>query len=167
MCSALPSPWHAFLSDLDNGPTKPVELHCSGGFALTVAYGAPRPTDDLDYVAAVPASASEEVERLAGRGSELARKHKVCVQFTGGITDLPENYAERLSTLQLGLRNLVLKVLEPYDLVLSKLTRNSPKDRADVKYLASRLKLDFGTAYERFAREMKPWVAKALCVSDR
>ncbi|MFZ3212052.1 MAG: hypothetical protein WA188_11105 [Terriglobales bacterium] len=97
------------MSDLDNSLAKPVEFHCSGGFALTVAYGAPRPTDDLDYVAAVPASASGEVERLAGRDSELARKRRVRVQFSGGITDLPENYAGRLAVLQLGLRNLALK----------------------------------------------------------
>jgi Nucleotidyltransferase of unknown function (DUF6036) len=37
------------------------------------------------------------------------------------MTDLPENYEERLVNLNLGLQNLSLKVLQPYDLVLSTL----------------------------------------------
>jgi hypothetical protein len=43
-------------------------------------------------------------------------------------------------------------------LVLSKLTRNSPKDRDDVKLLAARLKLSFKTLTERFDLEMKRWL---------
>jgi Nucleotidyltransferase of unknown function (DUF6036) len=75
------------------------------------------------------------------------------------MTDLPENYEERLVNLNLGLQNLSLKVLQPYDLVLSKLTRNNPKDREDVKYLAAKLRLNFRTLYARFTKEMKPWIA--------
>ena len=40
------------------------------------------------------------------------------------MTDLPENYQERLIKAELGLQRLTLKVLDVYDLVLSKLTRN-------------------------------------------
>ncbi len=76
-----------------------------------------------------------------------------------GVTDLPENYEQRLVDLKLGLQNLSLKVLEADDLMLSKLTRNSPNDREDVKYLAAKLNLSFGLLYQRFANEMKPWVA--------
>jgi hypothetical protein len=75
------------------------------------------------------------------------------------VTDLPDNYDTRLADLNLGFRNLIVKVLEPYDLVLSKLTRNSPKDREDVKYLATKLKLSFRMTCRRFASEMKPWIA--------
>jgi len=51
-----------------------------------------------------------------------------------------------------------LKILEPYDLLLSKLTRNSPKDREDIKYLAGKLNLNFSTLLERYSKEMKPWL---------
>ena len=54
-----------------------------------------------------------------------------------------------------------MKILEPYDLLLSKLTRNSPKDREDVKYLAAKLNLSFNTLLERYAKEMKPWLPNA------
>jgi hypothetical protein len=155
----LPAPWPAFLSKLDKGLSRPVVFHCLGGFVLTVVYGLPRVTGDLDYVTLVPSDAFGEVERLAGRGSKLAHRYKVCVQRAGGVIDLPDNYDKRLVELDLGLRNLFLKVLEPYDLVLSKLTRNSPKDREDVKFLAAKLKLSFREISERFGAEMKPWVA--------
>ncbi|HVP53172.1 MAG TPA: DUF6036 family nucleotidyltransferase [Terriglobales bacterium] len=155
----LPAPWPAFLSDLDESLSEPVELHCVGGFVLTVVYGVPRSTADLDYITAIPGSAFNEVERLAGRNSKLAHKYKVYVQPAGGVTDLPDNYDTRLVDLNLGFRSLILKVLEPYDLVLSKLTRNSPKDREDVKYLATKLTLSFRTTFERFATEMKHWIA--------
>lgn len=154
-----PLPWLPFLSEVDESLSKPIELHCLRGFILTALYGVPRSTGDLDYITAVPRNASAEVERLAGPDSKLARKYKVCIHRAGGVTDVPENYNERLTDLSLELRNLVLKVLEPYDLVLSKLTRNSPKDRADVKYLAAKLKLSFQTLTERFSTEMKSWVA--------
>lgn len=154
----LPSPWSEFLSEVDRNLSRPVEMHCIGGFVLAFVYRAPRTTGDLDYLTMVPNDASDEVENLAGYGSKLARKYRVYFQRVG-VTDLPENYDERLVDLKLGLQNLSLKVLEAYDLVLSKLTRNSPKDREDVKYLAAQLNLSFGLLYERFANEMKPWVA--------
>lgn len=153
----LPASWPAFLSELDKRLSAPVELHCLGGFVLAVLYGVPRPTGDLDFIAAVPRDAAAAVELLAGRDSKLALKHKVYAQQVG-VTDLPESYTERLVDLNLGLHNLNLKVLEVYDLVLSKLTRNSPKDREDVKYLATKLRLSFRTTMERFAIEMKPWI---------
>jgi Nucleotidyltransferase of unknown function (DUF6036) len=156
----LPAPWPEFLSQIDRSLSKSVELRCVGGFVLTILYEAPRYTGDLDYITPVPSDASGEVEELAGEGSKLAKKYKVFFHFAG-VVDLPANYEERLADLSLGLRlsKLSLKVLEPYDLVLSKLTRNSPKDREDVKYLGAKLKMSFRTLYKRFTTEMKPWVA--------
>jgi len=46
---ALPSPWKEFLSELDDMLTEPVALHCIGGFVLTLFYGLPRTTGDIDY----------------------------------------------------------------------------------------------------------------------
>ena len=154
----LPSPWLEFLSEVDKSLSKPVEVICIGGFVLTLVYGAPRTTGDIDYLTIAPTDASTELEGLAGQGSKLAKKYKVYFHRAGGVTDLPDNYDERLVDLKLGLQNLSLKVLEPYDLVLSKLTRNSPKDREDVKYLAAKVKLSFALLYERYTNEMKPWI---------
>lgn len=102
------------------------------------------------------------VEKLAGPNSRLAGKHRVWVQYVGtGIVELPEDYERRLERLDFGFEKLQLSALEVYDLVLSKLTRNSPKDREDVKFIAQQQKLSYAAAYDRFVKEMKPWMARA------
>jgi hypothetical protein len=154
----LPSPWAWFLRDVDESLTSEVEIHCSGGFVLTVLYEVPRTTSDLDYLCCVPRSASDELADLAGADSKLAKKHRLHLQRVGGVTDLPEDYEDRLSSLDCGLSRLTIRVLDPYDLVLSKLTRNSPKDREDVKAVACKLQLSFRRLMEIFDREMKPWL---------
>lgn len=107
---------------------------------------------DLDYISVNPES--NEIDEIAGRGSRLCRQYKLYFQRIGGIADFPECYEERLTELPLDLQKLVLKALEPYDLILSKLTRNSPKDSEDVKFLAKKLQLRFSTLYERWEKEM-------------
>lgn len=121
-----------------------------------VVFGIPRSTGDLDYLTII--GSAEEVENLAGPNSRLARKHKVSIHRVGGISDYPEDYGERLVPLELGLKKLHLKILEPYDLLLSKLTRNSPKDREDVKAIAGKLGLSYAKLFGRFEKEMKPWL---------
>jgi hypothetical protein len=158
MSVRLPSPWPEFLRGVDEGLTAPTTLHCLGGFVLAALYGLDRPTDDLDYISVVPREAFDELQLLGGLGSRLCKKHKVFLQRVGAIPDLPESYEERLCELELGLARLCLMVLDPYDLVLSKLTRNSPKDREDVKRIAANRRLSFKALVERFDAEMKPWI---------
>jgi len=155
----LPSPWLEFLSAVDHALSSKVEVHCIGGFVLTLAYGARRTTGDVDYLTVAPSDAAAEIERLAGRQSKLAKTHKIFFHRAVGVTDLPENYDGRLVDLELGFDNLSLRVLEIYDLALSKLSRNSPKDREDVKFLAWSHNLSFAVLHERYANEMKPWIA--------
>lgn len=154
----LPDPWNQFLSAVDQSLSRGLEVHCSGGFVLTVLHGVPRTTADLDYISTAPSSAAAELQDLAGLGSKLAKKYKVHFQHAGGVSDLPADYLERLMPLEFDLSKLSLKVLEPYDLVLSKLTRNSPKDREDVKALAAKLNLSFRSLTIRFQAEMKSWL---------
>ena len=159
---SLRQPWAAFLSELDALLPHPVEIRCLGAFLLTVVYALPRVTADLDCLAVLPGEAILVVEELAGRSSALAKKHRVWLQHVGlGIVDLPDDYERRLERLDFGFEKLQMSGLDAYDLVLSKLTRNSPKDREDVKFIAQQQNLSYTVAYERFAKEMKPWVARA------
>lgn len=154
----MPSPWPEFLTDVDQSFPETVELHCVGGFVLAAVYGIPRTTNDLDYIFANPSRAHDALNRIAGQDSALARKHRVFLQMVG-VADYPENYESRLTTLPLGLKMLTLRVLEPYDLLLSKLTRNNPKDMQDVQALAKKLDLKFDVLIERFRTEMS-WVPR-------
>lgn len=48
---------------------------------------------------------------------------------------------------------------DPYDLILSKLERNSSKDRDDVEYLARALHLKPQLLLERYEKELRPILA--------
>ena len=148
-------PWKAFLEDLDSRLAEAVRLHCIGGFAVVAAYGLPRSTNDLDYFSIEPYDCAAELEATAGRGSLLARKHKMYVQRVG-VASVPENYDERLTELYPGhFTNLRLFVPDPYDLILSKLTRNIDRDREDVRHLAKTSSLDPGVLRDRYQKEMR------------
>lgn len=154
----LPSPWNKFLPAVDQRLESGIEAHSLGGFVLTVLYGVPRTTADLDYISTVPATGVAELQTVGGPESTLAEKYRVCFQHAGGVSDIPEDYQGRLTPLPFGFSKLTLKVLDPYDLALSKLTRNSPKDREDVKVLAAKLNLSFGALMTRFDQEMRTWL---------
>jgi Nucleotidyltransferase of unknown function (DUF6036) len=158
IAASLPKPWPDFLMEVDALLSRTVNLHCIGGFVVTALYGISRFTADLDYIQAVPQEARGELEKLAGVESALCKKYRLFFQSVG-IADVPDEYASRLQELKVGLKKLELSALDPYDLLLSKVSRNSPKDREDARYLIAALKLDFKTFRERWEKEMVPWIA--------
>lgn len=154
--SQLPSPWREFLDELDEALSEPVELHCIGGFVISLLYGLPRPTGDVDYISAIPRNRLEELEQLAGRASKLARKYKIYLQHVA-IATMPEDYESRLTEMFPGrFKKLKIFAPDPYDLALSKLERNSPKDQGDVEHLARTIPLSAKLLQERYEREQRP-----------
>ena len=55
--------------------------------------------------------------------------------------------------------NVHLTGLEGYDLALSKLERNSARDREDVKFLARAVPLDPAILEDRYHSELRPYLA--------
>ena len=163
----LPNPWRAFLADLDRQLPRPVALHCLGGFVAAFYYELPRPTNDLDYVEVVPHDLMPAVQEIAGVRSPLAAKHRVHLQHVG-VASLPESYATRLIEIVPGLlRHLRLFALDPHDLALSKLTRNSPIDRDDVAQLARAVPLDADLLRTRYRQELRPIIIGDAAWHDR
>lgn len=155
----LPTRWKAFLQDVDRLLGSAVELHCLGGFVLSALYELPRPTGDVDYVAAMPPSAVTDLESIAGQGSALHKKHGLYFQYVT-VADVPEDYAVRLSELFPGeFARLRLFALDAHDLVLAKLVRNSPVDLGDAKFLAKTGRLDEGVLKLRYEKELRPYLA--------
>ena len=157
----LPQHWKLFLEAVDKQLETPVTLHCIGGFVVEAVHKSLRKTGDLDYILIHPRDVFQTLEELAGKQSKLARKHKLYLEQVVGIADYPEDYKERLRELDLGLKMLHLFVLDPYDLVLSKLTRNVGRDRDDVKALAQQHSLSFSVVSNRYEKEMEPWIPNA------
>ena len=155
---SLPSPWKEFLSELASMLPAPLDLNCIGGFVISYLYGLPRPTGDIDYYSAVPANLN--LIEMAGEGSALAKKYKIQLHHVA-VTNLPEDHATRLTEMFPRMfKNLRLFSPDPYDFILSKLERNSAKDRDDANYIFKTKKLRSQILRERYERELRPYLSK-------
>jgi|SRR5882762_3699930 len=161
MSPELMEPWRSFLTDLDGRLTHDVQLHCCGGFVVTTRYGFQRTTADLDVLSVVPTAEQQKLAALAGRGSELHKTHGIYLDIVT-VATYPDDYERRLQEMfPRALRHVRLLALDPYDLVLTKLTRNSDRDRADVEYLATAVPLDIAVLRHRYDAEMRSYVPHA------
>jgi hypothetical protein len=153
---AIPEPWKSFLADIDGSLTKRVEFECIGGFVVTALYGLPRPTADVDVLSIVPASQRAFILELAGRGSPLHKKYRLHIECVT-VAAIPEDYEQRLTEMFPGsFSYLRLLALDPYDVALSKLERNSQRDRDDVKFLAEKVPFDLEVLRQRYEKELRP-----------
>jgi hypothetical protein len=154
----LPSPWKEFLSELDAMLKGPLDLHCVGGFVFAHFYGLPRSTGDIDYCSAIPANLN--LDGVAGEGSPLHKKYKIWLHRVAAVS-LPEDYEGRLTEMAPGeFRNLRLLVPDPYDCILSKLERNTTKDRDDAAYLFRSRQLDVQVLREQYTKELRSYLAR-------
>ena len=160
MSADVPQPWRSFLHEVDGQIAESVDLHCLGGFVVSVCYGLPRPTSDVDVFKTVPSGSSGQLVQLAGQGSGLHKKHGVYLQMAT-IPQLPENYVDRLHQMfPDAFTHLRLWALDPYDLALSKLERNQDVDIEDAKHLARTVPLNLGTLRRRYHDELRQMLGR-------
>jgi len=153
--SSLPQPWKSFFEDINESLIEELTLHCLGGFVMTMVYGLDRSTADVD-VLPIGTTVGQSLTSLAGQGSILHKRYGVYLQVVG-VAAVPINYEDRLTEMFPGSFNhLRLFALDPYDLALSKLERNTQRDRDDVKHLARTVPLDLSVIQERYERELRP-----------
>ncbi len=158
MPTRISEPWLSFLRDVDQALKQTVEVHCLGGFVLSVLWELPRPTGDVDFVEIRPGTAANELMAIAGEGTELGEQYHLHFHRVT-IAEYPEGYESRLIDITpKGFHRLRLKAFEVHDVVLAKLSRNSPRDRADVEFLAAKGALDRRTLMERFEAELRPYL---------
>ena len=126
---------------------------------LSALYDLPRPTGDVDYIAAIPANAVSDLQNIAGQGSALSQEYGLYFQYVT-VADVPDDYAIRLEGVFSGeFARLRLFALEVHDLVLAKLVRNSPVDLEDAKFLARTARLDEAVLKQRYEKELRPYLA--------
>lgn len=148
-----PEPWYSFLKEIDRHVNDETRVHCLGGFVVTVIYGAERSTIDIDALPLVQRDST--IWEFAGRGSELHKRHHVYLDRVG-IAPLPENYEDRLTEVFSRLfRCLRVFVLDPYDLALAKIERNTARDRQDVLFLARVVPFDLDVLRQRYHDELR------------
>jgi len=72
------------------------------------------------------------------------------------VAAVPENYEDRLIQMLPGVyRYLRLMALDPYDIALSKLERNSRGDREDVRFLSRSIPFDLAPLQQRHKAELR------------
>lgn len=151
----MPQKWRSFLAALDEIAAVETRLDCIGGFVVTQCYGSARETNDLDVVVLAPGEQSAVLVERARKGSELHRRYKLYLDHIAWVK-VPENHEERLTEILPGaFKRLRLCVLDPYDIVLTKLERNVERDREDVQFLAKAIPLDPAVLKERYEKELR------------
>jgi hypothetical protein len=98
MSPELKEPWRSFLTDVDARVTHDVQLHCCGGSVVTMRYGVPRTTADLDALSIVPTAEQQNLAVLAGRGSELHKTHGIYFDIVT-VATYPDDYESRLQEM--------------------------------------------------------------------
>jgi len=150
----LREPWRSLLADVDRQLPGPTELHCLGGFVIAELYGLLRATADIGIIEA-RGTDLRTLQTIAGRGSELARRHHVFLDIVT-VATVPEDYEQRLVDIPSGeFMYLRLRAFERHDLVLAKLARNADHDREDVKHLALGPGLDCAVLRDRYQRALR------------
>jgi Nucleotidyltransferase of unknown function (DUF6036) len=151
----LHEPWRSFLHDIDAQLAGGTEIHCLGGFVIAEYYGLSRPTADVDIIQVRGAASVADVQRIGGKGSALAKKHRVYIDIVT-VADVPERYEARLIDVYVSeFRNLRVRVFERHDLALAKLGRNQDYDREDVRRLAQGPGLDAAILEQRYREELR------------
>jgi hypothetical protein len=155
----IPQPWLGFLREVDQALKAPVEVHCLGGFVLSVLCDLPRYTGDVDFIMIRPDSPNAELIEIAGEGSEIANRHKLHFHRASSVATYPHDYAERLIDITpKDFKKLRLRAFEVHDIVLAKVVRHSPVDRADFEFLTEKGVLDREVLNERFENELRPYL---------
>ena len=92
---------------------------------------------------------------MAFAADHCIKKYRVYIDRVA-VAVIPESYEDRLVEMFPGAySNLHLMALDPYDLALSKLERNSQKDRDDVRILARSIPFDLNILQERYTTELR------------
>ena len=161
-------PWRSFLRELDGLLKGSVELRCLGGFVVTQQYGIGRETADIDFLAVIAQSPEDDIQSLAGLGSKLHRKYRLYMQYVG-IATIPADYAARMTRMfpSAPWKRLSLFALDATDIALSKLERNTDRDREDVVRLARAGLIGPDVLKQRYFEELRPYLLGKLPWHDK
>jgi TonB family protein len=116
----------AFLRRVDARLTKTEVLEVIGGAAAVLKYGASAPTKDIDTWNPVPKAVQDAADAVGamGQGVPLA---------PAGVAEIPNDVELRFKTVSIGLKKLVVRVPDRYDLALSKTIRGYDNDLQVIK----------------------------------
>jgi hypothetical protein len=123
------------IRTLDTKLQQPERLVLCGGMAVALAFGGKRQTFDLDVIGPLPLSAhlkSKAAEVAAEAGGSAGWLNDAAKGF---CDYLPPGWSERLITVEMGLKKLLVQSLGKTDLIMMKLRAARDRDLADIEFL--------------------------------
>lgn len=154
-----------FFLDLDRVWTlpsaTPLTLRLLGSTALLLQTDYTRGTKDGDILETTEITplVSEALLRLAGRGTELHRRHRLYLEvLAAAFPFLPEAPTwRRPASFSTPLTRLRLEVLDPLDVVIAKLARFHTADQEDIAAMVKRDLVDPMRFTARFRSAVRRW----------
>lgn len=129
----------AMSSELDACSLGPVDLFLLGGCSLILFDDRIGATKDLDVVSERLYSSNEEAAAvLVERFGRTSGRVPYLDPVPGGLPPLPLGWAGRAERRPSPSKSLRLWSLSPADLIVTKLRRWHPRDRADVRHVCDR-----------------------------
>ena len=142
-----------FLRRVDALLTKREVLEVVGGAAAVLKYGASAPTRDIDTWNRVPKALQDAVDAVGatGQGVPLA---------PAGVAEIPNDAELRFKTVSIGLKKLVVRVPDRYDLALSKTIRGYDNDLQIIKEMHEKKPFSLDRLVVLFETELDGMVTK-------
>lgn len=126
-----------FLGEVDKELSRKIVVVAVGGTAMTLVKAKPS-TIDVDFT--IPGefyAEFEKAKKIVNPGFRVDLFHDGMVFITG----LPEDYLKKSKPIRAKLKNIQLRVLDPVDIVITKIARLDERDDQDIESCIKRFKI--------------------------
>lgn len=126
-----------FLEELDKELDKKITVVAAGGTAMTLHDAKPS-TIDVDFT--IPTGSYEEFKRVL---DITPHGFKVDYWPNGMVfsQDLPDDYLEKSKLIKTKMKNMELRVLNPLDIIVTKIGRLNERDKEDISSCIKKFKI--------------------------
>jgi len=138
-----------FLGEVDKELERKIVVVAVGGTAMTLVKAKPS-TIDVDFTIPVEFYGEfEKAKRIVSPGFRVDLFHDGMVF----VTALPEDYLKKSKQIRTKLKNIQLRVLDPVDIVITKIARLDERDEQDIESCIKKFKIKKSQIIKR-AREI-------------
>lgn len=154
----------AYLYQIDGKLRKKVTLVAVGGTAMTL-YGLKEATKDVDFCVAK----KEDFDLVAAADRKVNGQFRLDLFSEGHIyvLQLPEDYAAKSRPIKEQFENLIVKLLSPIDIILTKASRLNERDVEDIRELVSKKRVDKNKLIERYNLVKSTYAGSEAAFRDR
>jgi hypothetical protein len=128
-------------------------LEIVGGAAAVLKYGASAPTKDIDTWNRVPRAVQDAADAVTAMGQGV-------LLAPAGVAEIPSNAELRFKTVSIGLKKLIVRVPDRYDLALSKTIRGYDNDLQVIQQMHEQRSFSLKRLVALFESEMDGLVTK-------